>query len=57
MLEQNAKGYFTGNFICSFCGHKVAQAQWFDTLAATSSGREVAHGLSRSAPRQHPQQH
>src|SRR6478736_8483077 len=30
MLEQNARGYFTGNFICTYCGHKVAQSQWFD---------------------------
>ena len=53
MLEQTAKGYFTGNFICTFCGLKVAQSQWFDTLAITSSGREssTVHGLSRTPPR------
>ena len=39
MLEQNAKGYFTGNFVCSFCGLKVSQSQWFDNLAVTA-GRE-----------------
>ena len=50
MLEQNAKGYFTGNFICTYCGLKVAQSQWFDTLTVTSSEREPSHGLSR-APR------
>ena len=55
MLEQNAMGYFTGNFICSYCGHKVAQAQWLDNLIAKSSGHERAHGLSRSAHRQNPQ--
>jgi hypothetical protein len=54
MLEQNAKGYFTGNFICSYCGNKVAQAQLFDSLTVTSHDREPAHGLSRRAPTQNP---
>ncbi|HKT34464.1 MAG TPA: hypothetical protein VJR03_06500 [Nitrospira sp.] len=52
MLEQNAKGYFTGNFICTYCGLTVAQSQLFDSLTVTSSGRELSHGLSRTAP--HP---
>jgi len=43
MLEQNAEGYFTGNFICTCCRRKVAQSQWFDTLTATSSGRDSSH--------------
>ncbi len=46
-LEQNSKGYFTGNFVCTCCGHKVSQSQWFDSLTATSSGREPSQGLSR----------
>jgi hypothetical protein len=50
MLEQNAKGYFTGNFICTYCGQKVSQSQWFDSLTATSSGREPSQGLSRTTP-------
>jgi len=55
MLEQNMMGYFTGNFICSYCGRKVAQAQWLENLIITSTGREPAHGLSRLTPRQNPQ--
>jgi hypothetical protein len=51
MLEQNAKGYFTGNFVCTYCGKKVSQSQWFDNLTTTSSGRELSHGLSRTPPR------
>lgn len=51
LLEQNLKGYFTGNFVCTYCGLKVAQSQWFDSLAVTSSGRESSHGLSRTPPR------
>jgi hypothetical protein len=51
MLEQNAKGYFTGNFVCSYCGIKVSQSQWFDNLAITA-GREPSHGLSRTPPRE-----
>jgi hypothetical protein len=50
MLEQNARGYFTGNFVCTYCGRKVAQSQWFDTLTVTSSGRDSSHGLSRTPP-------
>ena len=50
MLEQNAKGYFTGNFVCSFCGLKVSQSQWLDNLAVTA--REPSHGLSRTPTRQ-----
>lgn len=50
MLEQNARGYFTGNFICTYCGRKVAQSQWFDALTVTSSGRDSSHGLSRTPP-------
>jgi hypothetical protein len=49
MLEQNAKGYFTGNFICTYCRHKVAQSQWFDTLARNT--REASHGSSRTPSR------
>ena len=51
MLEQNAKGYFTGNFVGSYCGIKVSQSQWFDNLAVTA-GCEPSHGLSRTPPRQ-----
>lgn len=51
ILEQNAKGYFTGNFVCSYCGLKVAQSQWFNNLTMTS-GQEPAHGLSRTPPAQ-----
>ena len=47
MLEQNERGYFTGNFICTYCGHKVAQSECFDNLAITSPGRDSSHGLSR----------
>jgi len=50
MLEQNARGYFTGNFVCTYCGRKVAQSQWFDALTVTSSGRDSSHGLSRTPP-------
>jgi hypothetical protein len=51
MLEQNAKGYFTGHFVCSYCGLKVSQSQWLDNLAVTP-GREPSHGLSRTPPGQ-----
>ena len=51
MLEQNAKGYFTGNFVCSYCGLKVSQSECFDTLAVTA-GHEPLRGLSRTPPRQ-----
>ena len=50
MLEQNVRGYFTGNLICTSCGRKVSQSQWFDTLTATSSGRDSSKGLSRTPP-------
>lgn len=52
ILEQNAKGYFTGNFVCSYCGLKVAQSQWFNNFTMTSSDQEPAHGLSRTPPAQ-----
>ena len=49
-LEQNASGYFTGNFICTSCGRKVSQSQWFDSLTATSSGpRFIERSLKDSA--------
>ena len=51
MLEQTAKGYFTGNFICSYCGKKVSQSQWLESLTVTSSGANLSHGLSRSSPK------
>lgn len=54
MLEQNDKGYFTGNFICTYCGLRVAQSQLFDTLTVTSPGREPSHGLSRTPPTPNP---
>ena len=49
MREQNAKRHFTGNFICSYCGLKVAQSQRFDTLTATSSGARLISRFLKDA--------
>jgi len=37
ILEQTAKGYFTGNFICSQCGVKIPQSQWLENIDPTRS--------------------
>ena len=47
MLEQNTRGYFTGNFICTYCGRKVAQSQWFDTLTASSGANHLTVSQGR----------
>jgi hypothetical protein len=31
-LEQTSQGYFTGYFVCTFCGIKLSQTQWLDTI-------------------------
>jgi hypothetical protein len=49
MLEQNAKGYFTGNFICTYCGQQVLQSQGFDSLTRSSGLEPSSHGLSRTS--------
>ena len=50
MLEQNAQGGCPGNFICTYCGHKLAQSQWFDTLTSTSSGRDSSARSLKDSP-------
>jgi len=36
-LEQTPTGYFTGRFVCTFCGLKLSQAQWLDTMKPDSN--------------------
>jgi hypothetical protein len=31
-LEENARGYLTGNFICVGCGRRLFQSQWAETI-------------------------
>jgi hypothetical protein len=35
-LEQTSQGYFTGYFVCTFCGIRLSQAQWLDTIKSDS---------------------
>jgi hypothetical protein len=37
VLEQTVKGYFTGNFICSFCRVKIPQSQWLENIDPTQA--------------------
>jgi hypothetical protein len=36
-LEQTPTGYFTGRFACTFCGRKLSQTQWLDTMKKPDS--------------------
>ena len=47
-LEQTAKGYLTGNLICSICGAKIPQSQWLENIDPLQA--DFSSPTARKAP-------
>lgn len=48
-LEQTPTGYFTGRFVCTFCGGKLSQAQWLDTIKPDTPDSNQPASLPKAA--------